>query len=84
MVRVGGMSYRCAPKAAMGRRISDMVLTRTGAPIDGEKKYTVGGWASINPDTEGPPIYDLLESYITKKGVVAPSGEQSVIVEGMG
>ena len=83
MVRVGGMSYRCAPKAAMGSRISDMVLTRTGAPIDGEKKYTVGGWASINPDTEGPAIYDLLESYITKKGVVAPSGEQSVIVEGM-
>ena len=61
MVRVGGMSYRCAPKAAMGRRISDMVLTRTGAPIDAEKKYTVGGWASINPDTEGPAIYDLLE-----------------------
>ena len=84
MVRVGGMSYRCAPKAAMGSRISDMVLTRTGAPIDGEKKYTVGGWASINPDTEGPAIYDLLESYITNKDVVTPSGEQSVIVEGMG
>ena len=84
MVRVGGMSYRCAPKAAMGSRVSDMVLTRTGAPIDGEKNYTVGGWASVNPDTQGPAIYDLLESYITKKGVVAPSGEQSVIVEGMG
>ena len=84
MVRVGGMSYRCAPRAAMGSRISDMVLTRTGAPIDAEKKYTVGGWASINPDTEGPAIYDLLESYITNKGVVTPSGEQSVIVEGMG
>ena len=68
MVRVGGMSYRCAPKAAMGRRISDMVLTCTvGAPIDAEKKYTVGGWASINPDTEGPAIYDPLESYITNK-----------------
>ena len=84
MVRVGGMSYRCAPKAAMGSRISDMVLTRTGAPIESEKRYTVGGWASVNPDTEGPAIYDLLESYITGKGVVTPSRDQSVIVEGMG
>jgi sulfur-oxidizing protein SoxB len=83
MVRVGGMSYRCAPKAAMGSRISDMVLRRTGAPIEAEKRYTVGGWASINPDTEGPAIYDLLESYINGKGVVMPSGDQSVIVEGM-
>ena len=38
-----------------------MVLTRTGMPIEAEMKYTVGGWASINPDTEGPAIYDILE-----------------------
>ena len=84
MVRVGGMSYRCAPKAAMGNRISDMILTRTDTPIEAERRYIVGGWASINPNTEGPAIYDLLESYITGAGVVTPSGEQSVIVEGMG
>ena len=83
MVRVGGMSYRCAPKGAMGSRISDMVLTRNGAPIEAEKRYTVGGWASVNPDTEGPAIYDLLESHITGKGVVVPSGDQSVTVDGM-
>jgi len=83
MVRVGGMSYRCAPKAAMGSRISDMVLTRTGAPIEADKSYTVGGWASVNPDTEGPAVYDLLESYIAAQGVVTPSGDQSVIVDGM-
>ena len=83
MVRVGGMNYRCAPKAAMGSRISEMVLTRTGTPIEAEKSYTVGGWASVNPDTEGPAIYDLLEGYITGKGVVTPSGDQSVIVEGV-
>ena len=83
MVRVGGMSYRCAPKAEMGSRISNMVLTRTGMPIEAEMKYTVGGWASINPDTEGPAIYDILESYITKKGIVTPSADQSVVVEGM-
>jgi len=83
MVRVGGMSYRCAPKASMGSRISDMTLTRTGAPIEAEKKYVVGGWASVNPDTKGPAIYDLLEKYITAKGVVTPTDSQSVTVVGM-
>ena len=83
MVRVGGMSYRCAPKAVMGKRINSMLLTRTGAPIEADKKYTVGGWASVNPDTEGPAIYDLLERYISDKGVVTPSGDQSITVEGM-
>ena len=83
MVRVGGMRYRCAPKASMGSRISDMVLTRTGAPIEAEKSYMVGGWASVNPDTKGPAIYDLLENYITAKGVVTPTNSQSVTVIGM-
>ena len=83
MVRVGGMKYRCAPKAAMGSRINEMVLTRTGALIEAEKKYTVGGWASVNPNTEGPAIYDLLESYITAQGVVMPSSDQLVVVDGM-
>jgi len=83
MVRVGGMRYRCAPKASMGSRISDMVLTRNGAPIEAEKSYMVGGWASVNPDTKGPAIYDLLENYITAKGVVTPTNSQSVTVVGM-
>ncbi|MGA1186493.1 MAG: thiosulfohydrolase SoxB [Candidatus Puniceispirillaceae bacterium] len=83
MVRVGGMRYSCAPKASMGSRISDMVLTRTGAPIEAEKSYMVGGWASVNPDTKGPAIYDLLENYITAKGVVTPTNSQSVTVVGM-
>jgi sulfur-oxidizing protein SoxB len=77
------MSYRCAPKASMGSRISDMTLTRTGAPIEAEKKYVVGGWASVSPDTKGPAIYDLLEKYITAKGVVTPTDSQSVTVVGM-
>jgi sulfur-oxidizing protein SoxB len=67
----------------MGSRISDMVLTRNGAPIEAEKSYMVGGWASVNPDTKGPAIYDLLENYITAKGVVTPTNSQSVTVVGM-
>ena len=70
MVRVGGMNYTCRPKGRMGNRISDMTLTRTGKPIDAERSYRVGGWASINENVEGPAIYDLMENYIIRKKVI--------------
>ena len=70
MVRVGGMSYTCSPNADMGGRISDMRLTSTGEPLEADKKYVVGGWASVNENVEGPAIYDLMEKYITEKQVV--------------
>ena len=40
-----------------------------------KKKYTVGGWGSVNPNTKGPAIYDLLESYIKAQGDVTPSSQ---------
>jgi sulfur-oxidizing protein SoxB len=83
MVRVGGMSYECAPKQSMGNRIRNMTFTDTGAPIEAGRKYVVGGWASINENVEGPAIYDLLENYITRKKVVQPSGAGRVKVTGM-
>lgn len=83
MVRVGGMSYECAPKQNMGNRIRNMILTNTGAPIEASRKYVVGGWASVNENVEGPAIYDLLENYITRKKVVQPSGAGRVKVTGM-
>jgi sulfur-oxidizing protein SoxB len=83
MVRVGGMSYECAPKETIGKRIDNMVLAKTGAPVEADKRYVVGGWASVNPDTQGPAIYDLLENYITRKKVVQPSGAGHVKVTGM-
>ena len=83
MVRVGGMSYECAPKEVMGKRIQNMALTKTGAAIEADKNYVVGGWASVNPDTQGPAIYDLLENYITRKKRVTPSDASTVTVKGM-
>ena len=38
MVRVGGMSYECAPKQSMGNRIWNMTFTDTGAPIEAGQK----------------------------------------------
>jgi sulfur-oxidizing protein SoxB len=80
MVRVGGMSYTCAPNAEMGSRITDMRLLSTGEPLDAGKSYVVGGWASVNEGTEGPAIYDLMEKYITNKGTITVPPGQAVKV----
>ncbi|MFP1633082.1 thiosulfohydrolase SoxB [Zhengella sp. ZM62] len=80
MVRVGGMTYTCAVNEEIGNRISDMRLSATGEAIEADKSYTVGGWASVNEGTEGPAIYDLMESYITKLGTVSVPDERTVKV----
>ena len=83
MVRVGGVSYVCAPKELIGKRIQNMVMSRTGEPIEPDKTYTVGGWGSVNPKTKGPAIYDVLEDYIARKKIVRPSGNDHVKVAGV-
>ncbi|MFN3743491.1 MAG: thiosulfohydrolase SoxB [Hyphomicrobiaceae bacterium] len=71
MVRVGGMSFTVDVDAPMGRRISDMKLMKTGAPIDPVREYVVAGWASVNEGTEGPPIWDLLAQHLRKRQMIA-------------
>ncbi len=80
MVRVGGMTYSCAPDAEMGGRISDMRLASTGEPLEESKTYSVGGWASVNEATEGPAIYDLMEKYISDQGTISLPASQTVKV----
>ena len=81
MVRVGGMSYTCSPNADMGGRISDMRLMSTGEPLEADKKYVVGGWASVNENVEGPAIYDLMEKHISAKQVVNLPDQPTVKVK---
>ncbi len=83
MVRVGGMTYTCTPKAGRGKRITDMRLIETGELIDSTKEYIVGGWGSINKNVVGPPIYDILESYIIQQKTVAPKTPSPVHIVGM-
>src|SRR5690606_306165 len=66
MVRVGGMGYTIDVANAMGNRISNMTLLKTGDPIDPDKTYVVAGWASVGEGTEGPPIWDVVTSYIKR------------------
>jgi len=83
MVRVGGMGYTCAPKETMGSRISDMTLLSTGEPIDPNRNYVVAGWASVNEGVEGPAVYDLMESYISKQDTISIEKNEAVKVIGL-
>lgn len=82
MVRVGGMGYTIDPGASIGKRISEMTLLKTGEPIDAARDYVVSGWASVNEGAEGPPIWDVVESHITKNPVVRMEDNQSVKLAG--
>lgn len=83
MVRVGGMGYTCAPKEAMGSRISNMTLLKTGEPINPKKNYVVAGWASVNENVEGPAIFDLMEQYIVDQGTIDIKRNDAVEIVGM-
>ena len=82
MVRIGGMGYNIDISKPQGQRISNMTLLKTGEQIDPSKSYTVAGWASVNEGTEGPPIWDVVENYISRKGVVEVKENTSVQVTG--
>ena len=82
MVRIGGMGYRIDINKPQGRRISDLILLKTGERIDPSKRYIVAGWASVNEGTEGPQIWDLVENYIRRNGSVKVNPNNSVNVIG--
>ena len=71
MVRVGGLTYTCAPGETMGKRISDMRLA--GKPIDAGKTYKVAGWAPVAEGAQGEPIWDVIVKYLRdRKSIAAP------------
>ena len=70
MVRVGGLTYACAPNASMGSRISDLRLR--GKPLVPTRKYKVAGWASVADGASGAPVWDVVETWLKQQRVVAP------------
>ena len=72
MVRVGGMSYTCDPTAKAGQRISDLRLA--GAPMQADKTYKVAGWAPVQEASKnaGPPIWDVVETYLKARKTIKP------------
>jgi sulfur-oxidizing protein SoxB len=82
MVRVGGLGYAIDVSKPIGSRISNMTHLKSGDPIDPARTYVVAGWASVNEGTEGPPIWDVVESHIRKIGTVKLDPNTSVTVTG--
>ncbi len=70
MVRVGGLTYACAPHASMGSRISDMRVN--GVLVDATRKYRVAGWAPVAPVSGGTPIWEVVEAWLKDQGHIAP------------
>ena len=83
MVRVGGLGYHIDVSKPIGSRISNMTLVDTGEAIEASKSYTVAGWASVNEGTEGPQIWDVIESHLRKVGTVKLTPNTSVVVTGV-
>src|SRR5258706_14611651 len=70
MVRIGGMSYSCAPGARRGARIGDMRIGER--PVEPRKTYKVASWApgaEDFPDAGGPGGGLFAPDLRAKKGV---------------
>ena len=70
MVRVGGLTYACEPRAKMGNRISDMRLA--GLLLEADKAYKVAGWAPVAEGATGEPVWDVVERWLKDHNVVSP------------
>ena len=82
MVRTGGLGFTIDIAAPMGRRISGMTLLKSGAPVEAAKDYVVAGWASVGEGTEGPPIWDVVANYISKRKTIVVRPTDAVKVVG--
>ncbi len=72
MVRVGGLAFDMDASKTIGKRITNMKLTRNGKDLEADKKYSVAGWASVNEQTgtEGTPVWELVREWIKDQKVV--------------
>ena len=78
MVRAGGLGFTLDVTAPIGRRISDLRLLRSGAAIEPSRNYVVAGWASVNENTQGPPVWELVMRHITAQKTVRVAESRSV------
>ena len=62
MVRTGGLVYVCEPAAKLNSRISDMKLN--GKPLQADKSYKVARWGVGSVQSEGEPVWDVVEQYL--------------------
>lgn len=83
MVRCGGLAYRIDVTQSIGQRISDLAQYPSGRPIEPNKDYIVAGWASVTENVEGPPVWEVVERYVTRVQNVRIEPNTSVKVVGI-
>jgi sulfur-oxidizing protein SoxB len=66
MVRCGGLGFVIDTGQSIGQRVSQLTRFPSGEPIDPGKDYVVAGWASVNENVEGPPVWELVERYVAR------------------
>ena len=71
MVRVGGIGYKIDVTKKIGSRISELTYLKNGSKLDPDRDYVVAGWASVMEGTQGPPIYDVVSNYISRKQTIS-------------
>jgi sulfur-oxidizing protein SoxB len=82
MVRLGGVGYAIDLSKPAGQRISDLVHLKSGQPLEPQRSYTVAGWASVNEGTEGPPIWSVIEKYVSRLKTVRIEPSAAVKITG--
>ncbi len=69
MVRTGGLTYACNPRAAIGRRIGDMRVN--SVPVQAEKRYRVASWASVTEaGLDSSPMWETLQTHLRSAGKI--------------
>jgi len=69
MVRVGGLKYSMDPTATIGNRVTAMELD--GEPLEANKEYAVAGWASVQEQAGGVPVWDVVAEYLRDKKTIS-------------
>jgi len=82
MVRVGGMNYVCEPKAGAGQRISGMTL-EDGTLLDANKRYRVAGWATVGSQASGPPIWEVVATYLKDAKIAGADTLNTPVLKGV-
>ena len=63
MVRTSGLSYEITPKNHINNRINNL-KTINGKSIESQKIYKVSGWAGVNQEETGKPIWNITREYL--------------------
>ena len=64
MVRTSGLTYEITPKNKINKRISN-IQTSNGKLLIPNKNYVVSGWASVNSEESGKPIWEIASNYLS-------------------